>query len=994
LRGDGDDAALGAAERPASDGSASTDGGFPIVGIGASAGGLAAYEAFFSGLPTDHETGMAFVIVQHLSPDHKSILSDLIKRYARMQVDEVQDGMLVEPNHVYIIPPNHDMTLEDGTLRLLPPAEARGQRLPIDFFFRSLAREQAERAICVVLSGSGSDGTLGARAVKGEGGMVMAQEPSTTEHDGMPRSVIGTGLVDYVLPPAEMPSQLVVYARHAFSKRPRAKAPAAPDNSMLKRLTGLLRAQTGHDFSQYKSTTLLRRMERRMALHQLQTNEEYFKFARENPAEIEALFRDLLIGVTNFFRDPDAFKVLEEKVIPRLMKTKTSHDQFRVWVCGCSTGEEAYSIAILLQEYLEAAKRSIKVQVFATDIDHVAIEHARAGLYLASIAADVSPERLNRFFVHDLERDTYRVQKVIRDMLVFSEQDVIKDPPFSKLDLICCRNLLIYLNSEVQRKLIPLFHYALNQNGTLFLGTSESIGEYARFFSPVDRKWKIYDRERVDQEPTRLGLGEFVPPIRDARDRHRPVHGSAASDGASRWRQLTEQALLSHYAEAAILVNSRGEIFYIHGRTGQYLEPSSGDPSLNILTMARQGLRRELATALHRAVAQKKTAEYRGIRVKSNGDHVSVDLAITPVDVPHSASSDLYLVILEETPTAELTPDTAHIDSSETTSRVAQLEYELKSKEDYLQTTLEEMETTNEELKSTNEEMQSVNEELQSTNEELETSKEELQSVNEELSTVNAELQDKVQDLSRVNNDMNNLLAGTGIGTVFVDNALRILRFTPSVTQVINLIPGDLGRPVDHIVSNLVGYQALVEDIRSVLDTLQPKEAEVLTKNGAWHLMRIRPYRTIENMIEGVVLTFVDISERKLAEQKLRENETRYLSIFNQALAGLAETDVDGLFTMVNDRFCDMLSYSRDELLKLRMMDITHVDDKPGNRVLLDALLAGGPDYSVEKRYVRRDLGVVWVAERVSAIRDESDKVQSLVSITFDLDTPEAKSNA
>jgi two-component system CheB/CheR fusion protein len=988
---DGDDGALGTAETPAQAGTDSTTTGFPIVGIGASAGGLAAYESFFSGLPTDPETGMAFVIVQHLSPDHKSILGDLIKRYARMQVNEVEDRMRVEPNHVYIIPPNRDMALENGTLRLFPPAEARGQRLPIDFFFRSLAREHGERAICVILSGTGSDGTLGARAVKGEGGMVMAQEPATTEHDGMPRSVIGTGLVDFVLPPAQMPNQLVAYARHAFSKPPRAKVSAEPDNSMLKRLTSLLKAQTGHDFSQYKSTTLLRRMERRMALHQVQTNEEYFKLARENPAEIEGLFRDLLIGVTNFFRDPDAFKVLEQTVIPRIMKTKDLHDQFRVWVCGCSTGEEAYSIAILLQEYIEAAKRSIKVQVFATDIDHVAIEHARVGSYPASISADVSQDRLNRFFVHDQERDTYRVQKVIRDMLVFSEQDVIKDPPFSKLDLISCRNLLIYLNGDVQRKLIPLFHYALNPGGTLFLGTSESIGEYARFFTPVDRKWKIYDREAVDQAPARLGLGEFVPPIRNARDRHRPATGSAGFDFASNWRQLTEQALLAHYAEAGILVNSRGEIFYIYGRTGQFLEPSSGDASLNILTMAREGLRREMTTALHRAVAHKKKAEYHGIHVKSNGDFVSVDLTIAPVDMPHGGSSDLYLVILEETPAVDESPEKAPTDHAASSSRLAELEHELKSKEDYLQTTLEEMESTNEELKSTNEEMQSVNEELQSTNEELETSKEELQSVNEELSTVNAELQDKVADLSRVNNDMNNLLAGTGIGTVFVDNAMRILRFTPAATQVINLIPGDLGRPVDHIVSNLVGYQSLMGDIRRVLETLQPMEAEVLTKNGAWHLMRIRPYRTIENKIEGVVLTFVDISERKKAEQMLAESETRYLSIFNQALAGLAQTDVNGLFTMVNDRFCDMLGYTREELLKLRMIDITHVEDKPRNRVLLDALLAGGQDFSVEKRYVRRDLGVVWVAERVSAIRDDK-KVQSLVSITFDQDHTEVKS--
>jgi two-component system CheB/CheR fusion protein len=688
---------------------------FPIVGIGASAGGLAAYESFFSGLPNDRNTGMAFVIVQHLSPDHKSILGDLVRRYAKIQVHEVEDGIEIQPNHAYIITPNRDMAVEDGKLRLYEPAEPRGQRLPIDFFFRSLAREHRERAICVVLSGTGTDGALGVRAVKGEGGMVMAQEPSSAEHDGMPRSAIATGMVDYVLPPASMPAQLIAYVRHAFGKPGSTKETRHADDSMLKRLTSLLRAQTGHDFSQYKSTTLLRRMERRMALNQVAAHEEYFKFARENPAEIEGLFRDLLIGVTNFFRDSDAFKVLEEKVIPRLMKQKGSHDQFRVWVCGCSTGEEAYSIAILLQEYLESAKRTIKVQIFATDIDHLAIEQARAGTFPSSIAADVTAERLSRFFTHDAERDVYRVQKVIRDMMVFSEQDVIKDPPFSKLDLISCRNLLIYLNGEVQRRLIPLFHYALNPGGALFLGTSETIGEYTRLFTAIDRKCKLYSREAVEHEQ-RIAIGDFVPSMREAPGRHRQPSVKAVLDPSSSWKHLTEQALLAHYAEAGVLINGRGDILYILGRTGKYLEPAAGDAELNILSMSRDGLRRELTTALHRAVAHKTPAEYRRLRVRSNGGFVSVDLTVSPVEAPHSGRSDLYLVVFEQTPdTDEMPSDAAHDDNADYSSRVAELEHELKAKEDYLQTTLEEMETTNEELKSTNEEMQSVNEELQST---------------------------------------------------------------------------------------------------------------------------------------------------------------------------------------------------------------------------------------------------------------------------------------
>jgi two-component system CheB/CheR fusion protein len=442
---------------------------FPIVGIGASAGGLAAFEAFFSAMPTNTESSMAFVLVQHLSPDHKSILSDLVKRYTRMQVYEVEDGMKVKPNCAYIIPPNCDMAFLNGTLQLLEPTAPRGVRLPIDFFFRSLAQDQRERAICIVLSGTGSDGTLGVRAIKGEGGMVMAQNPDSAAYDGMPRSAIATGLVDYVLPPAEMPAQLVAYVNHAFGKRSRpVSAPAPKAEDTLKKICVLLRAQTGHDFSQYKENTIVRRVERRMALHQIERLDDYLRHLQQNQVEVEALFRDLLIGVTNFFRDPEAFATLQTQVVPRLFAGKPAGGAVRVWVCGCSTGEEAYSIAILLQEYLETLKQTFKVQIFATDVDRQAIEQARSGVFPASIAADVSPERLARFFAQDPEGGDYRIQKVIRDLLIFSEQDVIKDPPFSRLDLISCRNLLIYMRGDLQKKLIALFHYALNPQGVLF----------------------------------------------------------------------------------------------------------------------------------------------------------------------------------------------------------------------------------------------------------------------------------------------------------------------------------------------------------------------------------------------------------------------------------------------------------------------------------------------------------------------------------------------
>src|SRR5512140_3090135 len=513
--------------------------GFPIVGIGASAGGLGAFEAFFSGMPADKDPGMAFVLVQHLAPDHKSILTELVRRYTRMQVFEATDGVEVQPNCAYIIPPNRDMAFLNGTLQLLEPALPRGQRLPSDLFFRSLAQDQHERAICIVLSGTGSDGTLGVRAIKGEGGMAMAQNPASTEYDGMPRSAIATGLVDYELPPAEMPAQLIAYVAHAFGKPPRTAPSTAKAENALKKTFVLLRAQTGHDFSQYKPSTVHRRIERRMAVHQIETMEGYVKYLQQTPVEAEALFRDLLIGVTNFFRDPEAFKALEAQVIPKLFAGKPADAVIRVWSPGCSTGEEAYSIAILLQEHLEARKQGCKVQVFATDIDSQAIATARGGRYPASITADISPERLARFFTAEPDGSAYRVHKGIRDMLVFSEQNVIKDPPFSRLDLVSCRNLLIYMGGDLQKKLIPLFHYALNPNGFLFLGTSETVGEFGDLFAALDRKSKVYQRKADLHGAQRAALGRFLPPMTALEAAVPWTAGKVAGAGKPLLRELT-----------------------------------------------------------------------------------------------------------------------------------------------------------------------------------------------------------------------------------------------------------------------------------------------------------------------------------------------------------------------------------------------------------------------------------------------------------------------
>jgi len=904
---------------------------FPIVGIGASAGGLAAFEAFFSGMPADRNPDMAFVLVQHLAPDHKSILTDLVKRYTRMLVSEVEDGIAVQPNSVYIIPPNRDMAFINGTLQLLEPAFPRGQRLPIDFFFRSLAQDQHGRAICIVLSGTGSDGTHGLREIKSEGGMAMAQTPESTEFDGMPRSAIATGLVDYVLPPSEMPARLLAYAAHAFGQKTRSPSgkPAGKEDS-LQKIALLLRAKTGHDFSLYKHNTINRRVERRMTVHQIERLEEYIRYLQKYPDEIEALFRDLLIGVTNFFRDPEAFAALANDGIPLIFANKPAGSTIRAWICGCSTGEEAYSIAILLREQVEALKLDFKLQVFATDIDSRAIDQARSGIYPASIANDISPERLNRFFVRESDGCGYRIDKEIRDMLVFSKHDVIKDPPFSKIDLISCRNLLIYMKGELQKKLIPLFHYALNPDGILFLGTSESVGDFIDMFHPLDRHSKLYKRSGNVAANHRTELGRIQMPVIDNSTALRQ-QGKYVGNAKPTPRELTERVLVQKYAPVAALVNKRGDIIYLHGRSGSYLELAPGDAGINnILKTAREGLRYDLTTALHKSVTHKETVCRQGLSVKTNGDFTMVNLTVEPVleCQDKDAETGLYLVVLESAPKTapaeqekDGRPDPAAVSSNtgadEGGSRITALKQELQAKEEYLQSTIEELEASNEELKSSNEEMQSVNEELQSTNEELETSKEELQSVNEELATVNTELQSKVIELSQVNNDMNNLLAGTGVGTIFVDHKLRIQRFTPAATKVINLIRTDVGRPVGHIVSNLAEYNSLVEDVREVLETLNTREIEVKTLSGVWYLLCIRPYRTLENVIEGAVITFTEITETIRSREALQ----RLAVVVKDSYDAITVQDLEGKILAWNPAAERMYGWSETEALSMNRGD-------------------------------------------------------------------------
>ncbi len=909
---------------------------FPIIGIGASAGGLAAFESFFSTMPADSSPGIAFVLVQHLARDHKSILAELIRRRTLMQVFEVEDGMVVQPNCAYIIPPNRDMELVNGALRLLEPTLARGIRLPIDFFFRSLAQDQHEHAICIVLSGTGSDGALGVRAVKGEGGMVMVQTPETTEFDGMPRSAIATGMVDYVLPPHEMSAKLLAYVGQAFGP---SRLSAVPDASeptdSFQQIFFLLRSQTGHDFSQYKRNTIRRRVERRMAVHQIGTLEDYIRYLKLTPAELDALFRDLLIGVTHFFRDTEIFEEIQKQVIPGILADKPAGAAIRVWVPGCSTGEEAYSLAILLSERMNELHTDYKVHIFATDIDRESIDHARAGVYPSSIIADISPERLAHFFDQDnSEGSAYRIRKSIRDMLIFSEHDVTRDPPFSKLDLISCRNLLIYMGPELQKRLLPLFHYALNPGGMLLLGSSESVGEFGNLFATLDRKAKIFQRKASDLSVQRAGISRLFPRLPETDFGLQPRTG-VSNLSRLPLHEIATQALLAHYSPVGALVNDRGDILYLLGRTGRYLEPTPGEASMNIFKMAREGLRGDLTVALHHAASMGQPTRHLGLQVKSEGVVSSANLTVVPIsaDLEIDMPRGLFLVIIEEVPTDEPNLSTeASVDAVDGTlaqtpdldAYIVRLKQELRAKDEHLQTAIEELETSNEELRSAHEEMQSVNEEMQSTNEELETSKEELQSVNEELATVNNELQTKVTDLSRSNADMKNLMSGTGIGTIFVDHLLRILRFTPTVSVLMNLIETDVGRPVDQIRSNLVGYDHLATDVHEVLESLASKELEVETRTGEWFLLRIRPYRTIENVIEGAVITFTEISAMKKAQASLRDSEAlrRLAVVVRDTRDGVLVQDMTGRILAWNPGAEKMYGWSETEALAMNIRDL------------------------------------------------------------------------
>jgi two-component system CheB/CheR fusion protein len=836
---------------------------FPIVGIGASAGGLEALEQFLGHVP--ESSRMAFVIVQHLDPTHKGIMPELLGRVTPMKVFQVIDGMRVKPDCVYVIPPNKDMSILHGVLHLFEPGAPRGLRLPIDFFLRSLALDRKEHSIGVILSGMGSDGTLGLRAIKEKAGIALVQTPATAKFDSMVRSAIAEGLADIIAPAEDLPGKIIDYLKHALVITSTEIPLEEKDHSALSKILILLRSKTGQDFSLYKKNTLYRRIERRMSIHQIDRIASYVRYLQENAQELEILFKELLIGVTSFFRDEAPWLQLRDEVIPALIAGHPQGGTLRAWSAGCSTGEEAYSLAMTFKESIENVKAAKKftLHIFATDLDRETIDKARQGVYPAGIAADVTDSRLTRFFTR--EANGYRIRAEIREMVTFATQNIINDPPFTKLDILICRNLLIYLTPELQKKLLPLFHYSLKPGGVLFLGSAETINSFTDLFEPLHIKSRIFRRrESVLTAETLVFPVSFTPALPGL-----PKELTMLKPAAN-LQSLADQLLLQHFSPPAVLVNDKGDILYVSGRTGKYLEPAAGKANWNIFAMAREGLRFELGSAFQKALRQKGAMNVRGIQIGTNGGKQIVDITVQAIEEPE-ALRGMVMITFTDVPAPPQAKKKAGASKAPVgMTRIHELEQELQQLREQLQTTREEMQSSQEELKSTNEELQSTNEELQSTNEELTTSREEMQSMNEELQTVNAEQQSKMDEMSWINNDMRNLLNSTQIVTVFLDNELHVRRFTTGADKLFNLIPSDVGRPLSDITSDLL-YPGMTEEVQEVLRTLVFSEKQITTGDGRWFLVRIMPYRTMDDIIGGVVITFSNITAAKKLEAELRE---------------------------------------------------------------------------------------------------------------------------
>jgi len=896
----------------------------PVVGLGASAGGLQAYSAFLEAVPSN--TGAAFVLVHHVDPDHKSHMADLLARHTDMPVVLAEDQSQVQADHVYVIPPNKYIAMKGGVLHLSEPTDRRGTRLPIDLFLRSLAKDVGQNAIAVILSGTGSDGSAAIREIKEQGGIVLVQDPAEATHDGMPRSAIATGAVDHVVAVAKMPDIIISYVRHPFVQNGHAKKVLGENaKGSLDQIIAVIKAHAPVNFELYKVGTLLRRIERRMALRHMEHSTDYLALLKDSTDEAQQLCADLLISVTSFFRDPDAYDHLDNNLLEGMIKSHDAGHPVRIWVPGCATGEEAYSLAMLVTEKISTLRKDVKLQIFASDVDERALAIARNGVYPDSIAEDVSAARLNRFFTK--EDHSYRVSPELRDTVVFANQNILSDAPFSKLDLISCRNLMIYLTPDAQERLIQMFHFALNDSGILFLGMSETTGHHDALFEPVSKKYQFY--KRVGHARGRA----FDFPIVQrpfANTARVPTHQSLQSAG-NNLAELSQSLLVKHYAPAAVLINAQAEALYFEGPTDNYLRVPSGKSSRDLFAMARQGLRVRLSNAIRKARAQDNTTKETATFTRGP-NRVGVIIQVHPVTVDDVR---LFLVTFADQPETLAVP--APEDANTEVNR--QLEQELKTTRADLRNTISDYERSTEELKAVNEEAMSMNEEFQSTNEELETSKEELQSLNEELTTLNTQLQQKIDDERRMSDDLNNLLSSSGIATLFLDTAFRIMRFTPATRELFNLISKDIGRPFSDITGKVMDPDIL-KDAETVLETLVSVECEIESDDGRWFVRRILPYRTQSGKIDGVAVTFSEVSDLKALQR-----ETAIAREFAESIISTAREPMlvlDGTFRILSASrsFSRMFATDAADVIGKNLFSIQNRQwDAPRLRQLMENVL-------------------------------------------------------
>jgi two-component system, chemotaxis family, CheB/CheR fusion protein len=975
------------AEKTSSNGDGKKD--FIVVGIGASAGGVKALQDFFERLPAD--SGMAFVIILHLSPTHESNLATIIQAKTEMPVTAVTETVRIEPNHVYVITPQQQLAMVDGTIQTARFENKNGKRAAIDTFFRTLAEAFNKKAVGVVLSGTGADGTIGIKHIKEKEGFAIVQKPEDAEYDEMPRSAVKTGLIDWILPVAEIPEKLITFRESSD----RLNLTADNDAKIAKEIKGIeglqeiikiLRSTTGLDFSNYKQGTLVRRIARHLQIHNLEDIPSYVNLLRENSQEVHSLLKNLLINVTNFFRDQKAFKALEKDVVPKIFEGKGPNDSLRVWVAGCASGEEAYSIAILLSEYASQLSEPPKLQIFATDVDEEAINEARENTYPETIEADVSPERLRRFFYK--EGKTYRVRKELREMILFAPHNVLHDPPFSRLDLVTCRNLLIYLNRTAQEKILGTFHFALLPHGFLFLGNSETVESITKLFKPVDKKQRIY--LRADSSVPKIKTPLKTTPVENFQIKSGETRLPRSGNQPSASISDLHFRLVEQYAPPSVLINDQYEIVHLSESAGKYFKFSGGEPTTNIFKVVHPDLQTDLRTALFASLRENRSTEFHDIRVNLDGEEVFINLIVRQTGIAETGQ-DYFLVIFDESIITDQ-HQTVKISSGELSGEtvveavVRGLEDDLRRTKERLRATIEQHETSIEELKASNEELQAMNEELRSATEELETSKEEQQSVNEELTAVNQELKETIDDLSRANSDMQNLLSSSSIATIFLDRSLSIKRYTTPVEELFNIVPTDINRPLEHFTHRL-NYPNLVHDAEEVLRTLQPSDHEISSRDGRFYIARFSPYRTMDDHIDGVILNFIEITARKRTEEALRDSEERFRLMVDSVPESIWITDAEGRVEFLNKHWYDYCGVTEGQATAAEIAaEFLHPDDAPRVLQAFAEALRAGSSFEVEQRNRSATGEYRWFLNRAQPYRDsKTGEITKWVGVGIDI---------